>query len=372
MTPADPILGMRLLILDDEPLNVELLEAILRDAGYSEIEGTTSSERALESCAALTPGLLLLDLHMPHADGFEVMRRLGPEIRTDHGPPVLVLTADITAPTRHQALSAGARDFLSKPFDHEEVLLRVRNLLTVRHSELRLAAHNEELEQAVRRRTRQLEASRMEVLERLALVAEFRDDDTNQHARRVGRRAAAIAGALGLPAELQEMLEPAAALHDIGKVGIPDAIPRTPGPLTDAEFAEMRTHTTIGLQMLDGSSFSVLQLAASIAHTHHERFDGTGYPRGLAGEGIPIEGRITAVADVFDALTHDRVYRPAFHRDAAVQMMREESGRQFDPVVLEALFSLLAPAEDPTRVSPVAGELRYGVEAVTADVVRIR
>jgi putative two-component system response regulator len=338
MAVADPILGMRILVVDDEPLNVELLAAILGDAGFTAVETTTSPTQALKSCALSTPDLLLLDLHMPGTDGFELMDSLGPAIRTDAGPPVLVLTADVTQSTRHRALGAGARDCISKPFDHEEVLLRVSNLLTLRDSERRLTKHSERLEQAVRERTRELEASRLEVLDRLALVAEFRDDDTNQHAQRVGRSAAAIAAALKLGSELQQRLGPAAALHDIGKVGIPDSILRKPGPLTSGEFEVMQTHTTIGARMLAGSSFSVLQLAATIALTHHERLDGAGYPAGLAGEAIPIEGRIAAVADVFDALTSDRVYRPAFGRTAALEMMREQSGKQFDPVVLGALL----------------------------------
>jgi putative two-component system response regulator len=338
MTLADPVLGMRILDVDDELLNVELLATILGDAGFTEVETTTSPARALESCTLWTPDLLLLDLHMPGTDGFEVMDTLGPAIRTNAGPPVLVLTADATHTTRHRALSAGARDFVSKPFDHEEVLLRVRNLLTVRDSERKLTEYNERLEQAVRERTRELEASRLEVLDRLALVAEFRDDDTNQHAQRVGRSAAAIAAALGLPPELRELLGPAAALHDIGKIAIPDSILRKPAALTHDEFTEMQTHTTIGARMLAGSCFPVLQLAASIALTHHERFDGAGYPAGLAGEEIPIEGRIAAVADVFDALTSDRVYRPAFERDVALEMMQEQNGKQFDPDVLEALL----------------------------------
>jgi len=338
MTLADPVLGMRILVVDDEPLNVELLAAILGDAGFTDVQTTTSPTRALESCALLTPDLLLLDLHMPGTDGFAVMDTLGPAIRTDEGPPVLVLTADVTQTTRHRALSAGARDFISKPFDHEEVLLRVRNLLTLHASERKLAQHNERLERAVWERTRELEASRLEVLDRLALVAEFRDDDTNQHAQRVGRSAAAIAAALELALELPELLGPAAALHDIGKIAIPDSILRKPGPLTRDEFAVMQTHTTIGARMLAGSQFPVLQTASTIALTHHERFDGAGYPAGLAGTGIPIEGRIAAVADVYDALTSDRVYRPAFERAVALEMMREESGKQFDPVVLGVLL----------------------------------
>jgi putative two-component system response regulator len=203
---------------------------------------------------------------------------------------------------------------------------------------------------------------RLEVLDRLALVAEFRDDDTNQHAQRVGRSATAIAAALRLPSELQELLGPAVALHDIGKIAIPDSILRKPGSLTSDEFAVMQTHTTIGAQMLAGSEFPVLQTASTTALTHHERFDGAGYPRGLAGEEIPIEGRIAAVADVFDALTSDRVYRPAFAPEVALEMMREESGKQFDPVVLGVLLDSAVGYASSVEVGEPSS--RYASDAI--------
>jgi putative two-component system response regulator len=212
--------------------------------------------------------------------------------------------------------------------------------------------HVEGLESAVRTRTAELEASRLEVLDRLALVAEFRDDGTSHHARRVGRLAVAVARTLELPSELLEMLEPAAALHDIGKIAIPDSILHKPGPLSPGEFALMQTHTTVGARILGGSRFPVLQLASSIALTHHERYDGTGYPGALSGEAIPLEGRVAAVADVLDALTSDRVYRPAFEHRAALEMMREQRGQHFDPAVLDALLAVTAAARLPRPRRP--------------------
>ena len=219
------------------------------------------------------------------------------------------------------------------------MLLRVRNQLTVRRCERQLVEHNERLELAVRDRTRELEASRLEVLDRLALVAEFRDDDTKQHAQRVGRSAAVIAAVLELASEVQELLGPATALHDIGKIAVPDSILHKPGRAHARRVhsdADAHHHRRADAR---GSGSPVLQNASRIALTHHERFDGTGYPAGLACEAIPIEGRVAAVADVFDALTSDRVYRPAFERDVALEMMREESGKQFDPVVLAVLLN---------------------------------
>ena len=336
MLLPERVRAMRVMILDDEPVNVELLERILTGAGLTNVETATHPADALERCARRVPDLLLLDLHMPGMDGYAVMHALGPGIRTTDGPPVLVLTADATLGARRRALDAGARDFVAKPFDQDEVLLRVRNMLELRACEGEMACHNDELEAAVRVRTAELEASRIEILERLAIVAEYRDDDTNHHARRIGRSALALARALGAPPALLALIEPAAALHDIGKVAVPDAILRKPGPLTAEEFDVMRTHTTIGARMLAGSQSPVLQLAERIAMTHHERWDGTGYPAGLQGEEIPLEGRIVAVADVFDALTHERPYKPAWSVADALAEIRAGAGTHFDPAVVAA------------------------------------
>jgi putative two-component system response regulator len=277
------------------------------------------------------------------------MERLG----SDGGPgvPILVLTADATHDTKRRALRAGARDFLTKPIDQVELCIRVRNLLQVQHLQARLAEQNANLEAEVAERTSDLELARLEILERLAVAAEFRDDETQQHAWRIGRACALLGEQLGMPKHEAELLRRAALLHDIGKIGISDLILLKPGKLTDEEFALVKRHTTIGAQILADSTSPLLKLAREIALTHHERWDGGGYPDGRAGEEIPLAGRIVAVADVFDALTHERPYKQAWPLEDAVTEILAQAGRQFDPKVVDAFArlnhaSLNAPVED--------------------------
>lgn len=337
----------RILILDNEAANIRLLEMILGDEGYLHVRALLDPERIIEVFKEFCPDILLLDLHMPHIDGFEVMVRLQPHIPPDVFMPILVLTADASPAVRRRALGAGASDFVTKPFDATEVLLRVANLLTTRASHLRIRNQNLILEGMVEERTaelshanKKLHASQLETLERLAIAGEYRDDDTGQHTRRVGENAARLGSALQLSPERVELFRNAAPLHDIGKIGISDLILLKPAKLTVGEFETIKTHTTIGAAMLAGSSSELLQLAEEIALTHHERWDGTGYPEGLAGETIPLSGRIVSVCDVFDALTHERPYKKAWPvREATEEIMRQ-SGKQFDPTVVEALLTL--------------------------------
>jgi len=344
----DELRGMHILVVDDEPLNVELVSRMLHWAGFNNIETTNSSVDALERCAARRPDLLILDLLMPELDGFNVMAALGPGIRAFCGPSVLMLTADSSVGTRRRALEAGAQDFVVKPFDRDEVLLRTRGILERRHLQRELLRQNARLEEAVLSRTQELEASRIEVLDRLTLIAEYRDQETNHHARRIGRLAFLFASLIDFSADDLDLLEEAAALHDIGKIAVPDAILRKRGPLTPDEMMVMRTHTTAGSRTLAGSRSPVLQLAERIALTHHERWDGTGYPRGLMGSSIPLEGRVVAVADVFDALTHERPYKHAWSAQAAAAEIAAGAGTQFDPTVVDAFQSMdLATAFNP-------------------------
>jgi putative two-component system response regulator len=292
---------------------------------------------------------------MPGMDGFDLLRSLHP-VTDDQWLPVIVVTGDRAVETRRRALEEGAHDFITKPFDRAEAMLRVRNVLHARFLHRRLARANRSLVAAVEERTTEPGEARLEILERLAAAGEFRDDDTGAHADRVGVRAAQLARAVRRPRDEVELIRHAAPLHDIGKLGIPDSIVLKPGALTPEERREMERHTTIGAELLSGSGSPLLQMAEQIALTHHERWDGSGYPNGLAGEAIPLAGRIVAVADVFDSLTQDRPYRDAWSLDRAIAEIESQRGRHFDPDVVEAfaqtISTLALPAEGGSRGEP--------------------
>jgi len=360
--------------VDDEDANVLLLRRVLERAGYTGLTTTTDPTEVLPLVDEHRPRLVLLDLHMPRIDGFELLERLGASDGDRDGVPILVLTADITEKAKRRALELGARDFLNKPIDHVELVLRVRNLLQVQHLQDRLLEHNATLEEEVAARTRDLEVARLEVLDRLALAGEYRDDDTQQHAWRIGRSSALMAAELGLGREQAELIGRAAPLHDIGKLGVSDAILRKPGPLSEEDFECVKRHAAIGAEILAGSSSALLQMAQIIALSHHERWDGSGYPNGLAGEAIPLPGRIAAVADVFDALTHERPYKHAWEVDEAVAEIRRGSGSQFDPAVVEAFLRLdhntLLTRMSPER--PAFQVRRVGAATKLAGAGRVR
>jgi cyclic di-GMP phosphodiesterase len=330
----------RILIVDDEVVNVLLLEELLRREGYANIHSTTDPRAFFSLFAEAEPDLVLLDLMMPELSGFEVMERLGQLIPAETYLPILVLTADVSRAARHKALTGEATDFLTKPFDHTEVALRIRNLLTTRYFHRQLRNQNQRLEEKVRARTQDLEAAQIEILDRLARAGEYRDDDTGQHTQRVGHTAALLARELGLSDDQVALIRQAAPLHDVGKIGISDLILLKPGRLTDEEFATMKTHVAIGAALLAGGRSELVQMAERIARTHHERWDGRGYPAGLGAEDIPLEGRILAVADAFDAMTHERPYKHAWPIADAVAEITRQIGQQFDPRVVRAFLSL--------------------------------
>jgi putative two-component system response regulator len=330
-----------ILIVDDQPDIIQLLSTILTVDGYRAVHTTTDPTRALSLVETLRPHLVLLDLMMPQMDGFTVMEQLRANRPPSQFLPILVLTADATLPTRRRALASGATDFLTKPFDHIEVRLRVGNLLRTQALQMALLGQAERLDQQVRERTAELEQARLDTLTSLALAAEYRDDATGQHTRRVAELAARIARALGLPDDAVERLLQAAPLHDVGKIGIPDEILLKPARLTASEREYMKRHTLIGAELLSVGRSSTLRLARQIALTHHERWDGYGYPTGLAGADIPIEGRIVALADTWDALIHERPYKPAWPLDAAASEIAQLRGSQFDPLVVDAFFDVV-------------------------------
>jgi putative two-component system response regulator len=349
----------RLMIIDDEPINIKVARRYLSEAGYRDFTTVTEPSLAVDELLRHRPDVVILDIMMPRLNGLELLRtiRRTPELAR---VPVLILTANCEREARLQALEAGATDFLEKPVDPAELLPRVRNALCIKAHHDHLERHAEQLEAAVRLRTDELAASRLEVVQCLARAAEFRDDNTGRHVVRVGRYAGIIGRKLGLDDDYIHLLELAAQLHDVGKIGIPDDVLLKSGALSPEEFdiiqrhcgygkrvfeqaseqdrVMMQQHPTLGARMLGPTTSPLIQMAARTALTHHERWDGSGYPLGLAGEDIPLEGRITAVADVFDALSSRRPYKPAFPLAKCFQILEEGRGKHFDPVVLDAFF----------------------------------
>lgn len=340
--PADA----RILIVDDDPANVRLVEHILRPAGYHDLIGTTDPRAVLRLCRTTPPDLILLDLLMPEMDGFELLEQLRANLPQFEYLPVLVLTSDGSRTAKERALSGGARDFLTKPLSPFEVRLRVRNLLETRFLHLQLQASNERLELRVRERTRELRDARNEILERLARAAEFHDDETGHHTRRVGRLSAHLAKAVGWPPDRVELIRRAAPLHDVGKIAVDHAILLKTDKLTPEEFDRMKRHVVVGHSILSGSRFPVLQMAAEIALYHHEWWDGGGYQAGLRGEAIPEAARIVTVVDVFDSLTHRRPYKEAWPRDRALEQLSREAGKKLDPALVKAFGRLQGEEEE--------------------------
>ena len=347
----------RILIVDDQQSNILVMESLLGASDFTNLTSTTDPSEVVTLCAETDPDLIILDLHMPEIDGFEVMGMLRPWTRGSSRLPILVVTADVSPEVKRRALSLGARDFLTKPVDPTEVLLRVTNLVESRLIQNELREQNRALEQRVREGARELEEARLEVIERLAFAAEYRDDETGEHTARVGRTSARLARQVGLAPDIVELIRRAAPLHDVGKLGVSDAILLKPGELGPEEFELMKLHVAIGGEILAESRSRLLQMSEEIALTHHERWDGSGYPAGLRGESIPITGRLVALADSFDALTHRRPYKEAQPIAEAVAEIRRLSGVHFDPRVVEAFEALdhealLAPIEDGAPHQP--------------------
>jgi putative two-component system response regulator len=337
----------RILIVDDEDGNIDILRRILTRAGLSRLESTTDSRQAAALYVEHRPDLILLDLHMPHMDGLEVMDQLN-EIAEASYLPILILSGDLTPEARREALSRGAKDFVNKPFQQDELLLRIKTLLETRLLYIQIQSQNQLLEAKVRERTRELVEAQIEIIERLAIAAEFRDDNTGQHTQRVGQMSALLARQLGLADAQVSLIARAAPLHDVGKIGVPDSILMKMGKLSPAEFEVVKQHTVIGARILSGGKFPLLRLAEEIAFSHHERWDGAGYA-GLAGADIPLAGRIVAVADVFDALTQQRPYKPAWPVAEAIAEIDRQRQHQFDPEVVEAFLRVITDAPELPR-----------------------
>jgi len=325
-----------LMLIDDNIDNLALLESILQWGGFENLRSFTKAQDALKALSELNPHLIILDLKMPGMNGFEFLNVVR-ETRSSASLPILVFTADMTTETRIKALELGASDFLTKPGDAIEIQLRIRNFLQIRALQGELQNQNDLLESRILERTELLAISQTEAVELLASASEYRDDDTGKHTYRVGDLSANLAEILGLDCQFVECLRLVAPLHDIGKIAIPDSILHKPGPLTDDEYALMKTHVQIGADLLAKKSSPLLQLATEIARYHHERWDGRGYLAGLSREAIPIGARIVSVADAFDAMTNDRPYRQGRSYAEALHELKKSSGTQFDPAIVEAM-----------------------------------
>jgi response regulator RpfG family c-di-GMP phosphodiesterase len=331
---------MQIAIIDDTPLNLVMMENLVSHHRDCTAMPFSVPREGLRWCLENEPDLIIVDYLMPGLDGVELIR----QVRDEHGHddvPILMVTASNERQVLYRALEAGANDFLIKPVDPYEFKPRVRNMLKLREAHLATRNRAGELADEVRKATAETLARERETVTRLARAAEFRDPETGAHIQRMSYYSALIARQLGLEASFVEAILQAAPMHDVGKLGIPDHILLKPGRLSAEELAVMRRHPEIGHDILKDSTSSIIQLGASIALTHHEKFDGSGYPRQLAGEDIPIEGRIVAVADVFDALTSPRPYKPAWPLARALDMIREGRNGHFDPLCADALLDNL-------------------------------
>lgn len=337
--------AMKLVILDDDQTQIVLLEAILKRAGFHNFLSISDPRTMVDVFESEQPDLLLLDLNMPYLTGLEVMHLLKQHLLPDTFFPILILTADCRTTTQEDALRAGAKDFLTKPYRVTEVLLRIQNLLETRRLYLELQEQKQNLERLVHQRTRQLEQTQIEMLTRLARVGEYRDDESGEHVWRVAELSALLARELRLDPNRVDLILRASRLHDIGKTAIPDGLLLKPTKLSPEEFDVIKTHTTVGAQLLSGGQSVFMQMAEVIALSHHEHWNGSGYPQGLIGESIPLEARILAVADAFDALTHNRPHRQAKTLQEAVLEIQSQSGKQFDPRVVDVFTRLYERGE---------------------------
>lgn len=329
----------KILIIDDDRLKVELVTELLRRGGYSQLYAETDPTRAIRAFSGLEPDLVILDLHMSPTNGHQLLRSFRSMLSPNVYLPVLVLTGDVTREAKESVLASGADDFLTRPFNGTEIVLRVRNLLRTRQLYLELENERGLLERRVQERTKELTLAHTEMLDRLALVTEYRDDSTGEHTKRVSELVTMLALELGVERHEAELFGKAALLHDLGKISIPDSILLKPGPLTQVEFERIKTHTMTGGEILKNSSSVLLKVAEKIARYHHEFWDGSGY-EGLEGANIPLEARICAVADVFDALRAARPYKDGWKHEPAVAEIARLSGRHFDPEVVAAFMRI--------------------------------
>jgi len=330
----------KILLVDDDASSLQVLNAILKKDGYHNVTQLDDPTRVALLYSQHTYDLVALDIHMPVMNGFDVMAALADSF-PDQFIPIIVLTADEDTYTRDLALASGARDFIQKPYNSRETLLRFRNLLEIVQLQKQLQQQNALLEEKVLQRTKQLHSSQVKLIECLGRAAEFKDHETGAHVMRISKMTGILARALGLSEQDAELVEQASPMHDIGKIGIPDNVLLKPGRLQGEDWKTMQTHASLGAHILQGGQgdSELLRVAAEIALHHHERWDGTGYPKGLQGEEIPLFTRITSVCDVFDALTSKRPYKDPWSVDEAIAFIEDQSGHAFDPTIVACFKS---------------------------------
>ncbi|MBU0994707.1 MAG: two-component system response regulator [Proteobacteria bacterium] len=328
-----------ILVVDDTPTNIKILGQILIE-DY-EISIATSGAQALEIIAQNRPDLILLDIMMPEMDGYEVCERVKADRHTQN-IPVIFVTAKDEESDEAKGFEIGAVDYITKPVSPPVVKARVKTHLTLKAAKEDLQNQNAILDQKIKNRRMELKASQLEAVERLGLASEYRDEETGLHIKRISAYCRLMGIHLGFSTEENENFAIASTMHDIGKIGIPDHLITKPEKLSEEEWVIMKTHTTIGEELLSGSSSEILQAAAIIAHTHHEKWDGTGYPRRLKGEEIPLPGRIVCICDMFDNLVSKRPYKDSWSIEDSLKEIKKESGTCFDPKLAD-IFGKLGP-----------------------------
>ncbi len=314
-----------ILIVDDQPNNILVLKNILEREGYKTIDSTTNPMIAVIKFKQARHHLVLIDYNMPNMTGSDLVKKI---VDIDPTAYCIVVTALTDQQVRLECLNNGAKDFVSKPFDLAEISARVKNTL---HS----AMMSRMLEDKIDQKTKELEESQSEIIRRLSLAAEYRDNETGNHIQRMSWLSSFLGEKYGLPKEHCTMFKLASAMHDVGKIGIPDHILLKPGPLTGEEWVIMKRHSMIGFELLNNSEFPLMKMAANIAAQHHEKYDGTGYPFGLKGDEISIEARIVAIADVYDALTSERPYKKPWPHEEAVAHILNQKNKHFDPQLID-------------------------------------
>ena len=330
----EEIINSKILIVDDEQDNILALKKILKREGFKNLDCESKSRNVIDREYTTHYDLVLLDSRMPFLNGFEVMELF--KTYHDNDACIIILTEDNEPEIGHLALDKGAKDFITKPFYYKEVICRIHSALNARLIQKDLTEQNKVLEKNCHQQRKECIETRMHAIQCLGKAAEFRDNETGMHVIRMSQVSARLAKELGWDKKQCELILLASPMHDIGKIGIPDKVLLKPGKLNSEEWKNMQSHSSIGEKILSNSDSDLFKTAASIAISHHEKWDGSGYPKGLSGENIPIMGRIVAVSDVFDALTSERAYKKSWAVEDAITYIKENSGKHFDPSVVAA------------------------------------